>query len=296
MTAQPDALHSSPAAPARSARRCVARSRRRDAPSRSPISTAKAPRCSPRRSAGSACRSTSPTPIRSTARSTRCATGSAPITVLVSCAGWDLMRPFVETDELFQSRVLEINLGGPIRVVRAVLPDMIEAEYGRIVLVSSDAGRVGSSGEAIYAAAKGGLIALAKSIAREVVRHGITANCVCPGPDRHTAVPRPRRGDRRRRPHHPRRSTRAIPMRRLGRPDDVAPADRVPRLGRSRLHHRADAVGERRPHDELTDRRSPSAEAAHAMRPATPSPAASRGSPRGGVRARSPRTRRSGSA
>jgi 2-hydroxycyclohexanecarboxyl-CoA dehydrogenase len=104
------------------------------------------------------------------------------ITVLVSCAGWDQMRPFIDTDEFFQSRVLEINLGGPIRVIRAVLPDMIEAEYGRIVLVSSDAGRVGSSGEAIYAAAKGGVIALAKSVAREVVRHGITANCVCPGP------------------------------------------------------------------------------------------------------------------
>ena len=145
------------------------------------------------------------------------------ITVLVSCAGWDLMRPFVDTDELFQSRVLEINLGGPIRVVRAVLPDMIEAEYGRIVLVSSDAGRVGSSGEAIYAAAKGGVIALAKSIAREVVRHGITANCVCPGP---TDTPLFRGlaeatddGDR-----ITQALERAIPMRRLGQPDDVAPA------------------------------------------------------------------------
>ena len=146
-----------------------------------------------------------------------------PVTVLVSCAGWDLMRPFVATDEPFQARVLEINLGGPIRVARAVLPDMIEAGFGRIVLVSSDAGRVGSSGEAIYAAAKGGLLALAKSIAREVVRHGITANCVCPGP---TDTPLFRGlaeatddGDR-----ITEALTRAIPMRRLGRPDDVAPA------------------------------------------------------------------------
>jgi len=146
-----------------------------------------------------------------------------PVTVLVSCAGWDLMRPFIETDEPFQARVLEINLGGPIRVARAVLPDMIEAGFGRIVLVSSDAGRVGSSGEAIYAAAKGGLLALAKSIAREVVRHGITANCVCPGP---TDTPLFRGlaeattdGDR-----ITEALTRAIPMRRLGRPDDVAPA------------------------------------------------------------------------
>jgi 2-hydroxycyclohexanecarboxyl-CoA dehydrogenase len=146
-----------------------------------------------------------------------------PITVLISCAGWDLMRALVDTDELFQSRVLEINLGGPIRVVRSVLPDMIEAEYGRIVLVSSDAGRVGSSGEAIYAAAKGGVIALAKSVAREVVRHGITANCVCPGP---TDTPLFRGlaeatedGDR-----ITQALERAIPMRRLGQPDDVAPA------------------------------------------------------------------------
>jgi 2-hydroxycyclohexanecarboxyl-CoA dehydrogenase len=145
------------------------------------------------------------------------------VTVLVSCAGWDLMHPFVETDEPFQARVLEINLGGPIRVARAVLPDMIEAGFGRIVLVSSDAARVGSSGEAIYAAAKGGLLALAKSIAREVVRHGITANCVCPGP---TDTPLFRglaeatdAGDR-----IIEALTRAIPMRRLGRPDDVAPA------------------------------------------------------------------------
>jgi 2-hydroxycyclohexanecarboxyl-CoA dehydrogenase len=144
------------------------------------------------------------------------------ITVLVSCAGWDLMRPFIDTDEAFQARVLEINLGGPIRVVRAVLPDMIEAAFGRIVLVASDAGRVGSSGEAIYAAAKGGVIALAKSVAREVVRHGITANCVCPGP---TDTPLFRGlaeatedGDR-----ITQALERAIPMRRLGQPDDVAP-------------------------------------------------------------------------
>jgi len=146
-----------------------------------------------------------------------------PITVLVSCAGWDLLRPFIDTDEAFQTRVLEINLGGPIRVVRAVLPDMIEAGFGRIVLVASDAGRVGSSGEAIYAAAKGGVIALAKSVAREVVRDGITANCVCPGP---TDTPLfcglaegTQDGDR-----LTQALERAIPMRRLGQPDDVAPA------------------------------------------------------------------------
>lgn len=146
-----------------------------------------------------------------------------PPTVLVSCAGWDRMLPFVETDEPFQARVLEINLAGPIRVTRGVLPDMIDAGFGRIVLVSSDAGRVGSSGETIYAAAKGGLLAFAKSVAREAVRHGVTANCVCPGP---TDTPL-FRGLAREGADGERITQaleRAIPMRRLGRPEDVAPA------------------------------------------------------------------------
>lgn len=146
-----------------------------------------------------------------------------PVSILVSCAGWDEMRPFVESDEPFQARVLEINLAGPIRVTRAVLPGMQEQRFGRIVLVSSDAARVGSSGEAIYAAAKGGLVSLAKSIAREVVRDGITANCVCPGPT-DTALFRGlarQSGDGERITQS---LERAIPMRRLGRPDDVAPA------------------------------------------------------------------------
>jgi 2-hydroxycyclohexanecarboxyl-CoA dehydrogenase len=146
-----------------------------------------------------------------------------PVAILVSCAGWDEMRPFADTDEPFQARVLAINLAGPIRVLRAALPDMQAQRYGRIVLVSSDAARVGSSGEAIYAAAKGGLVSLAKSIAREVVRDGITANCVCPGP---TDTPLFRGlarqsddGDR-----LTQALERAIPMRRLGQPGDVAPA------------------------------------------------------------------------
>jgi 2-hydroxycyclohexanecarboxyl-CoA dehydrogenase len=143
--------------------------------------------------------------------------------VLVSCVGWDRMRPFVETDEAFQARVLEVNLAGPIRLTRAVLPDMMAAGFGRVVLVSSDAARVGSSGEAVYAAAKAGLLGFAKSLAREVVRQGITANCVCPGP---TDTPLFRglaresgEGER-----ITQALERAIPMRRLGRPQDVAPA------------------------------------------------------------------------
>lgn len=146
-----------------------------------------------------------------------------PVAILVSCAGWDEMRPFADTDEAFQARVLDINLAGPIRVARAALPDMQAQRFGRIVLVSSDAARVGSSGEAIYAAAKGGLVSLAKSIAREVVRDGITANCVCPGPtDTPLFRALARQGDDGDRLTQA--LERAIPMRRLGRPDDVAPA------------------------------------------------------------------------
>jgi len=146
-----------------------------------------------------------------------------PIGILVSCAGWDEMRPFVASDESFQARVLEINLAGPIRVLRAVLPDMQAQRFGRVVLVSSDAARVGSSGEAIYAAAKGGLVALAKSVAREVVRDGITANCVCPGPT-DTPLFRGLAQDAGEGERITQALERAIPMRRLGRPDDVAPA------------------------------------------------------------------------
>jgi 2-hydroxycyclohexanecarboxyl-CoA dehydrogenase len=146
-----------------------------------------------------------------------------PIAILVSCAGWDEMRPFVESDEAFQARVLDINLGGPIRVLRAVLPDMQAQRFGRVVLVSSDAARVGSSGEAIYAAAKGGLVALAKSVAREVVREGITANCVCPGPT-DTALFRGLAKTTADGERITQALERAIPMRRLGVPEDVAPA------------------------------------------------------------------------
>jgi 2-hydroxycyclohexanecarboxyl-CoA dehydrogenase len=147
----------------------------------------------------------------------------APVEICVSCAGWDELRPFVETDEAFASRVLEINLAGPIRVARAVLPPMIEAGWGRLIHIASDAGRVGSSLEAVYSGAKGGLVAFTKTVAREVARHGITANSVCPGPTDTPLldgiVEASADGER-----VIQAMTRGIPMRRLGRPDDVAPA------------------------------------------------------------------------
>jgi 2-hydroxycyclohexanecarboxyl-CoA dehydrogenase len=146
-----------------------------------------------------------------------------PIDICVNCAGWDELKPFVATDEEFQRRVLEINLGGPMRVLRAVLPGMLERRWGRIVNIASDAGRVGSSLEAIYSAAKGGLVALTKTVARETARAGVTANAVCPGP---TATPMLRRvaatsADAEKVIAS---MTRAVPMKRLGTPDDVAAA------------------------------------------------------------------------
>ncbi len=153
----------------------------------------------------------------------RCEDALGPIHVLVNCAGWDEFRPFLDTDEAFARTVLAINLEGPIRLTRRVLPGMVERGRGRLVNVASDAGRVGSSLESIYSAAKGGLIAFTKTIAREVARHGITANSVCPGPtdtalfdgmaSASPAGERMRAG-----------LTRAIPLGRLGTPEDVGPA------------------------------------------------------------------------
>ena len=146
-----------------------------------------------------------------------------PVEVLVNCAGWDELKPFVDTDEAFSARVIEINLSGPIRVTRAVLPGMIERGSGRLVHVASDAGRVGSSLESIYSAAKGGLIAFSKTIAREVARHAITSNAVCPGPTDTPLLA----GIAQASPDGERviaSMTRAVPMRRLGRPGDVAAA------------------------------------------------------------------------
>ena len=104
------------------------------------------------------------------------------IEVLVNCAGWDELMPFLSTDETFWDRVIEINYKGILRTVHACLPSMVEARWGRIVNIGSDAGRVGSSFEAVYSGAKGGVIAFTKTVAREAARSGVTANVVCPGP------------------------------------------------------------------------------------------------------------------
>jgi 2-hydroxycyclohexanecarboxyl-CoA dehydrogenase len=106
----------------------------------------------------------------------------ARIDILVNAAGWGGIQPFMENPADTMDRVIAINLGGPVHLTQALLPPMIAAGGGRIVNIASDAGRVGSSGETVYAAAKGGVIAFTKSLAREVARHSINVNCVCPGP------------------------------------------------------------------------------------------------------------------
>src|ERR1035437_6278528 len=103
------------------------------------------------------------------------------IDILVSNAGWDKVMPFVATDEGLWDRVIAINYRGHLACAHAVVPHMIDAGSGKVVLVASDAGRVGSSGEAVYSGAKGAAIAFSKALARETARQGINVNCVAPG-------------------------------------------------------------------------------------------------------------------
>ncbi len=104
------------------------------------------------------------------------------IDILVNNAGWDRFALFLDTDPAFWDQVIAVNLRGPINMHHAVLPHMVAQGSGRVVNIASDAGRVGSSGESVYSACKGGIIAFTKTMAREMARHGILVNCVSPGP------------------------------------------------------------------------------------------------------------------
>ena len=144
-----------------------------------------------------------------------------PVTVLVNNAGWDVATNFLDTDPEFWRKVIDINLYGPLNMHHAVLPGMVERGDGRIVNIASDAGRVGSSGEAVYSACKGGVVAFSKTICRELVRKGVRVNTVCPGPSDTPLFDNfasdPDSGERLKQS-----LARAIPMRRLGTPEDVA--------------------------------------------------------------------------
>ena len=144
-----------------------------------------------------------------------------PVEILVNNAGWDELRAFVDTDEAFWDRVIDVNFKGCLRMTHALLPGMIERGFGRIVNIGSDAGRVGSSHESVYSGAKGGVIAFTKTVAREAARAGVTANVVCPGPTRTPLLKGMAEtgGEK-----LVASLERAVPMRRLGEPEDVAAA------------------------------------------------------------------------
>ncbi len=139
---------------------------------------------------------------------------------LVNNAGWDKVEPFIESTEETWEKVLAINLKGQILCARAVLDDMIPRGGGRIVNIASDAGRVGSSGECVYGAAKGGVIAFTKGLAREVARYKINVNCVCPGPTDTPLFAQVAQGN----PKLAEALKKAIPWRRLAVPEDIAGA------------------------------------------------------------------------
>jgi 2-hydroxycyclohexanecarboxyl-CoA dehydrogenase len=142
------------------------------------------------------------------------------IDVLVNNAGWDKVQPFLESNESDWDKVIAINLYGTLHCCKAVLPAMVAQGYGKVVNIGSDAGRVGSSGEAVYSAAKGGIIAFTKTLARELARYKINVNCVCPGPAdtplfAEIGAENPKLREA---------LQKAIPFRRLARPEDLANA------------------------------------------------------------------------
>ena len=142
--------------------------------------------------------------------------------ILVNNAGWDIIEPFTKNTPELWEKVIAINLKGPIFCIRAVLDHMIERKYGKIVNISSDAGRVGSSGEAVYSACKGGIIAFTKTIAREMARYQINVNCVCPGPTDTPLLAELTRGETGAKIIEA--MTKAVPFRRLAKPEDIAGA------------------------------------------------------------------------
>ena len=149
--------------------------------------------------------------------------GLGKVDILVNNAGWDMFKPFLETDPAFWQKILSINLVGAMNVLHCVLPGMAERGGGKVVSIASDAGRVGSSGEAPYSACKGGIIALTKTLARELASKGVRLNVVCPGLTETNMLTEFMKGagnpDKLAEAYR-----RAIPIGRLGKPEDIAGA------------------------------------------------------------------------
>jgi 2-hydroxycyclohexanecarboxyl-CoA dehydrogenase len=137
--------------------------------------------------------------------------------VVVNAAGWDIIEPFMNNTREYWAKIVALNFMGPVEVSRALLPLLFASGSGRIVNVASDAGRVGSFGETVYAGAKGGVIAFTKSLAREVTRKNVRVNCVCPGP---TDTPLFASQSEKMREA----LTNAIPMKRVAKPSEIADA------------------------------------------------------------------------
>jgi 2-hydroxycyclohexanecarboxyl-CoA dehydrogenase len=149
--------------------------------------------------------------------------GAGPVDILVNNAGWDMFKPFLKTDPAFWQKIIAINLVGPMNLLHTVLPGMVARGGGKVVNIASDAGRVGSSGEAPYSACKGGIIAMTKTIARELATKGVRINTVCPGLTETAMLESFMQGagnpDKLREAY-----TRAVPIGRLGKPEDIAGA------------------------------------------------------------------------
>jgi 2-hydroxycyclohexanecarboxyl-CoA dehydrogenase len=143
-----------------------------------------------------------------------------PVDILVNNAGIEKIEPFLQSSEETWDRILAVNLKGVFNCCHVILPGMIERGRGNVVNIGSDAGKVGSSGEAVYSATKGGVIAFTKTLAREVARHGINVNCVCPGPTDTALLDQVAEASQKLYDS----LAKAIPLRRLGQPEDVAGA------------------------------------------------------------------------
>jgi 2-hydroxycyclohexanecarboxyl-CoA dehydrogenase len=148
---------------------------------------------------------------------------AGPVDILVNNAGWDMFKPFLKTDPAFWQKIIAINLVGPMNLLHCVLPGMVARGGGKVVNIASDAGRVGSSGEAPYSACKGGVIAMTKTLARELATKGVRLNTVCPGLTETSMLESFMQGAGN--PEKLREAyTRAVPIGRLGKPEDIAGA------------------------------------------------------------------------
>ena len=145
---------------------------------------------------------------------------AGPVDILVNNAGWDMFKPFLKSDPAFWQKIISINLVGPMNLMHCVLPGMVARGGGKVVNIASDAGRVGSSGEGPYSACKGGIIAMTKTLARELATKGVRLNTVCPGLTQTNMLAEFMKGagnpDKLEEAYR-----RAVPIGRLGKPEDI---------------------------------------------------------------------------